>query len=320
MNSLKEWWKKNNKTLIFLIIGVDIFLLGLLLLLLPIFFIYLFILNIITLTLLIPLLFYLSLIKQQISPEDYYLKTVETNYNDMDDETILIKMFEIRISNLRQFLFGYLVLTATFTLAVTSNERIYNYFNTTTIIGVGSAKVIIATGIVGILLMVYYTFGVDRLTLKDLEVLFKAKEKLRQLRGGGIPSQTPEITDTIHQDNPANRIMPALDYEELKSVVDKAIRKCCICFNVMTLEESKYIQKVAENRLHETQDFFAAIILLIVTGGGFMTTIPLLGAILLIIGIAIFFLLYRPFRNAYETIILDAEERILSEERGIYKK
>ncbi len=136
----------------------------------------------------LPILYWFQLLKQQITPEDYYLKIVEKNYTHLD-ETLLIKMYEIRISNQRNFLFAYLTLLAAFTFATLSNKdylKNIGYYG-----GLNEYYWFLGLGIIGILVLIYATYGFDRFTLKELEILFKAKEKLEQLQRENI---SPPIT------------------------------------------------------------------------------------------------------------------------------
>lgn len=173
-------------------IGIAICLLDLLIFLLSFFFNPLVFIIVVSLSILFisgifPLLYYVKLLKQQITPEDYYLKIVEKNYTHLD-ENLLIKMFEIRINNQRNFLFAYLALLVAFTFATLSNK---DYFKTITTGVLNLYYWYIGLGIIGILVLVYATHGFDIFSLKELEILFKAKEKLKQLKGENI---SPPIT------------------------------------------------------------------------------------------------------------------------------
>ena len=128
---------------------------------------------------------------QSISSKEYYFKNIDANYMDED---LLTKLFEIRLSNERQFVFTYLILITTFTLTIAFNSKAYKYFNEI-IYGVSSST-IIAAGAIGIFILVFATFGMDRSTLKELETLFEAKKKLRQLKEGNILSPTQETPPT----------------------------------------------------------------------------------------------------------------------------
>ncbi len=322
MNSLKDFCNNHEKT--FILIGIDLFLLGVFLFFEPKFFIYLFLLNIITLLLLIPLLILYLPIKLQISSKEYYFKTVETSYMHMNDENILIKMFEIRISNFRQFIFSYLVLIATLVLTVAFNQRAYEYFDNPTfdLFGFSKAKIIIVSGAIGLLSLILVTFGLDRLTLIELKTLFKAKERLKQLKETNL-----NIENTILS---FNRIMTNIDYDDLENVVDKAIKnECCICFNCIKPEQSKYIQKIAEDRLSDSEIKINMVIFIAAIAVSF--TVPfittregeigyLAGVIIIIFAIFYGKYLCKPRRNTCRRIILDVEKRLIildAEERRI---
>ena len=118
MNSLKDWLniKRNKKT-----IGIAIYLLILIITLFleKSIFIIIILVTIIIISSIFPGLYTFQLFNQQITPENYYLKILKNNYIYLD-ESILIKMFEIRINNHRNFLFTYLALFVTFTFAILS--------------------------------------------------------------------------------------------------------------------------------------------------------------------------------------------------------
>ncbi|RZN15970.1 MAG: hypothetical protein EF812_00870 [Methanosarcinales archaeon] len=120
----------------------------------------------------------------------------------MDEDLLtdlLTKLFEIRLSNRKQFIFTYLILITTFTLTIAFNSEAYKYFNET-IYGVSSSTIIKAGGI-GILVLVFAILGMDRSNLKELETLFEAKKKLRQLKEGNILSPTQETPTTREDTN-----------------------------------------------------------------------------------------------------------------------
>jgi len=185
-----DWLKKvkiTKKT-----IGIAIYLLNIIIILLSFFFNPLVFTIVVLFSVLLvfgifPVLYYVQLLKQPITPEDYYLETVEKNYIHLD-ETLLIKMYEIRINNIRNFIFSYLALLAAFTFATLSNK---DYFKTITYGALNLYYWDLGSGILGILVFIYATYGFDRFTLKELEILFKAKERLKQLKGENI---SPLIT------------------------------------------------------------------------------------------------------------------------------
>lgn len=130
-----------------------------------------------------PILYYIQLLKQSVHPEDYYLKFVEKNYSYLD-EPLLIKMYDIRINNQRNFLFSYLGLMVAFTFATLSNK---DYFKNIIIYGaLNQYYYFISLGILGILVLIYATYGFDRFTLKELEILIEAMERLKELKRENI--------------------------------------------------------------------------------------------------------------------------------------
>ncbi len=185
MSHTIRWYQISEKTK--KTIGITICLIDLLILLSSFFFNPLVFIIVVSLSILFisgifPILYYVKLMKQQITPEDYYLKIVEKNYSHLD-EPLLIKMFEIRINSQRNFLFAYLTLLAAFTFATLSNK---DYFKTMTIGVLNLYYWYIVLGIIGILVLTYAIFGFDRFTLKELEILIKAKEKLKHLKEKNI--------------------------------------------------------------------------------------------------------------------------------------
>ncbi len=179
----KDYWeniKRNKKT-----IGITIYLLIVLLSFFfsPLIFIIVASFSILLISGIFPILYYIQLLKQSVHPEDYYLKFVEKNYSHLD-EPLLIKIYEIRINNHRNFLFAYPTLLATFTFVTLSNK---DYLKNFIIYGaLNQYYWFIGFGIIGILVLVYATFGFDRFTLKELEILIKAMERLKQLKSENI--------------------------------------------------------------------------------------------------------------------------------------
>jgi hypothetical protein len=177
MNRLKDWLIKK-KTIVAIAIAICIIIL-LCLFYNPLIFIIIFSISIFLITFVFPILYYYQLMKQQVLPEEYYFKFVEKNHHHLE-ENLLIKMFEIRINNQRNFLFSYLAVLVAFTFATLSNK---DYFKSVIIYGpLNQYYWFSSFGIIGILVLCYATFGFDRFTLKELEILIKAKERLKQLQ------------------------------------------------------------------------------------------------------------------------------------------
>ena len=264
MNSLDEWWKnKEVYQKVLIVIGVvDLLILGVTFFYEKLVFFDFRLLNIIILfdMILIPALYLIMLCKQPISPEEYYLKNINDNYMYMD-ESLLTKIFEIRISNKRQSVFAYLFLFVTFTLTMSFNPEAYNYFKVT--IGSGST-LLIAVGVIGILVLVFYTFGIDRLTLKELEILYKAKKKLRQLKERNISSPIQE-TSITNEDTHEYENNKAFSYQNVNSanqdktqtiknskdiiaLVEDAIKNkdASVIEKIEDKNHLKYMQKVVE--------------------------------------------------------------------------
>lgn len=172
MNSLKEWWnnKKVYQKVLIIIVELDllILILGVTFFYENLVFSYFLLLNIIILFDMIPISYLIRLYEQPISSEKYYLKNIDTNYRYMD-ESLLTKLFEIRINNRRQFMFAYLILIVTFTLTIAFNPEASNYFKGTMFgvsgYHVSGYQIVTAAGVIGTLVLVFYTFGIDRLTI-----------------------------------------------------------------------------------------------------------------------------------------------------------
>ncbi len=139
-------------------------------------FLILLLLNIVLITIVIPILLYSQLLtKQGITPKDYYMATVEKEYRYLDNN-LLTLMFELRMANLRNFIFSYLAFLLVFTLTIAFNpEKVRQYLHF-------SPEYFVLVGVIGILSLVYYSFRLDRETITELKELFKAMKKLDQLK------------------------------------------------------------------------------------------------------------------------------------------
>jgi len=211
MNSQIEWWKNRDRfQKISIVIIVDLLILVATLFLGKLIFLYYLLLNILIVFNIIPLYYIIMLNKQPVGPRDYYFRTIEKNYMYLD-ENLLTKIFEIRLNNMRQFIFAYLVLIVTFTLTITFNPEAHNYFKEV-ILGVDSYKIVTAIGTIGTFFLVYYTFSTDRFTLNELEFLFKAKEKLKQLKEPNSP-QMQENSNCASQNK--TKIINSFEEENL---------------------------------------------------------------------------------------------------------
>jgi len=93
-----------------------------------------------------------------------------------------MKMFEMRLNNNRQSLFVYLVLIATFTLTIAFNPEAAIILKTPIILGITVHIFYLIVGIIGLIILVYFSFRMDRFTLKEMEILFKAREKLNNFK------------------------------------------------------------------------------------------------------------------------------------------
>lgn len=182
---------------------------------------------------LIPLIPIVLLTRRQIGSEEYYLKTVDCLKGAEDKENLVIKMFDIRINNQRNLLFAYLALTVTFALTIAFNDKAYDYFDQS-IFGVSGAKIVITMAMIGIFIFIYYTLGIDRLNLKELEALVNVREKLRKQ---DVSSENKENLPFGGQNMTEKEVIK----EELD--IRKIILKACIgtfLISVYTIQTSSF--------------------------------------------------------------------------------
>ena len=128
--------------------------------------------------------------------------------------------------------------------------------------------------------------------------------------------------------------MPPIDYEALKNKVDRAIEKndaSSLDIRYKTIEECKYIQKVAEERLLKHGIYYNALIfagaagitlIVAVDAGKDITSFFLIdlkltlyivfGAICVIIAICLYIYKWNPKYDTCSRIILESEKCILS--------
>lgn len=140
---------------------------------------YLIFINVLILTIGIPLLYLIYLVRQVEYSNKYYEKLIEDNYNELDEKS-LTKMFEIRITNYRTFVFSYLLIALSYTITVAFDDKAYKYFDISPV--PGGAKFFIGLGVIAVFSMVYFTMGMDRYTLEEFNSLIKAKRKLNELK------------------------------------------------------------------------------------------------------------------------------------------
>ena len=151
-------------------------------------------LNIMLLTIVTPILYFQLMLKQPISPKEYYITTVEKEYRYLDNN-LLTKMFEMRIANLRNFIFAYLTFLATVTLAIAFNlEKVHQHQPNSYV-----PELCVLMGVIGIMVFVYYSFRLDRETIGELKELFKAMKRLDQLKNGSDeePAKSIEKSRTL---------------------------------------------------------------------------------------------------------------------------
>lgn len=140
-------------------------------------FIILLTLNISLITIVIPFVFFFQLGKLPINPKDYYMDIIETEYWHLD-KNLLTKMFEMRITNRRNFIFTYLALLTTLALAIVFNLKKvrewfadpYPYYS----------ESLVLVCVIGIIVFVIYSFRLDRDTIRELKALFEAMKTLEE--------------------------------------------------------------------------------------------------------------------------------------------
>ncbi|MCK4321071.1 hypothetical protein KAX08_00935 [candidate division WOR-3 bacterium] len=140
-------------------------------------FIILLLLNIMLITIVIPIWYYQLVVKQPITSKEYYRTIIEKEYQYLDNN-LLTKMFEMRMTNLRNFIFAYLAFLVTFTLAIAFNLEKARQYSPNSYF----PELCVSMGVMGIMVFVYYSFRLDRETIGELKELFKAIKKLDQLK------------------------------------------------------------------------------------------------------------------------------------------
>lgn len=126
----------------------------------------------------ISLLYFQCLImKQQIGSEEYYRTIVEKEDRHLDNE-LLIKMFEMRMTNLRHTIFALLALFLMLTIAIVINTKtLHNYLDSSLY-----WATLAGAGLFGILILLYGSVRFDRYAIEELDELFKAMERLDKLK------------------------------------------------------------------------------------------------------------------------------------------
>jgi len=142
-------------------------------------FIVLFFLSIIIITVIIPIWFIIILAKQPMTSKDYYEPLIKENYRDLDTE-LLTKMFEMRITNQRNFIFSYLAFMLTGFLAVVFNLAGLRQYLPNPYYPV---LLVLLFGF-GVILFIYGSFRIDRETITELKKLLKAMKLLDKLKKG----------------------------------------------------------------------------------------------------------------------------------------
>lgn len=129
-------------------------------------------------TMVIP--FFTLIKKQVISPKEYYGTIIKKEKEHMHlDDNLLSKMFEMRITNLRNSIFAYLLFVLTYTLTITFNsEKICQYSNAFSLVLCRLTIIVCAlVGVLSIGILVYYSARLDRSAIEELDELFNQLKK-----------------------------------------------------------------------------------------------------------------------------------------------
>lgn len=163
------------KKKLLIILGIDLSLIIITYTVYKLLFFILVLINVLILTIVIPLKFMQIILKQGVNPEEYYMHTIEKNCAELN-ESMLIKLFEIRISNLRTSIFSYLGFLLTFTIGILMVEE--KYFTTAP----WARGILISAGLIGMIVIVYSSARIDRDVIKESRYLFQGIKKLTQLK------------------------------------------------------------------------------------------------------------------------------------------
>ena len=117
------------------------------------------------------------IMKQQISSEKYYRTIIEKEDQHLDNE-FLIKMFEMRMTNIRHTIFALLGLFLMLAIAIEVNsETLHKYLDNSLY-----WAILAVACLLGVLILLYCSARIDREAIEELDELFKAMKRLDQLK------------------------------------------------------------------------------------------------------------------------------------------
>ena len=117
------------------------------------------------------------IMKQQISSEKYYRTIIEKEDQHLGNE-LLIKMFEMRMTNIRHTIFALIGLFLMLAIAIEVNTK-------TLLIYLNSPHywaILAGACLLGVLILLYCSARIDREAIEELDELFKAMKRLDQLK------------------------------------------------------------------------------------------------------------------------------------------
>ena len=117
------------------------------------------------------------IMKQQISSEKYYRSIIEKEDQHLGNE-FLIKMFEMRMTNIRHTIFALLGLFLMLAIAIEVNsETLHKYLDNSLY-----WAILAGACLLGVLILLYCSARIDREAIEELDELFKAMKRLDQLK------------------------------------------------------------------------------------------------------------------------------------------
>lgn len=110
-----------------------------------------------------------------VSSEEYYteIANIDKEYRHLDED-ILIKMFEMRITNQRTFIFAIFAFFVTTIFAMQSYEPARAYFSPEVLF------IFLLLPYIPLLFLVYVAARFDKIVTKELKELFKAIDRLHE--------------------------------------------------------------------------------------------------------------------------------------------
>jgi hypothetical protein len=114
-----------------------------------------------------------------MTAKEYYVPLIKEKYHDLDKE-LLTKMFEMRITNMRNSIFSWLALLFTGFLAIVFNlDRLRQYSQNPY-----DLELVVLCIAFGIIVLLYASVGLDRATINEVKELLKAMKFLNKMNKG----------------------------------------------------------------------------------------------------------------------------------------